>query len=156
MQKEILLYDQYGEMVNKLIKKIEKIKFTAIFGILRGGLPIAVHISHRLNIPLVKDIYQYHFEYIRDRKDTDDRNLLIVDDIVDTGKTLKTIQQVTKGLEINHYVFATLYKRPIVPVEPDYYVEESSNWLIFPWELIDELPSEYHQKTYTDLFGGVA
>lgn len=152
MQKEILHYNQYGHLIDELIKKIENIEFTAVMGILRGGLPIAVHVSHRLSIPFVKDIYQFRFEYLEDNN-TEKRTLLIVDDIVDTGKTLINIKELAESFSIN-YVFAALYKRPNSPVEPDYYVEESPNWIVFPYETIEEVPSEYHQKTYTELFGG--
>ena len=33
------------------------------------------------------------------------------------------------------------------------HVEESDDWIIFPFEKYDEKPSEYHQEIYPELFG---
>ena len=54
--------------------KYKNKKFTGVYGIPRGGLCLAVSLSHYLNIPLL--------ELPQD-------NCLIVDDIYDSGKTLE-------------------------------------------------------------------
>ena len=56
-------------------------KVDAVYGPPRGGLPIAVTLSHRLNIPLIKDYWE------TEKLD----RVLIVDDIADTGKTLEPL-----------------------------------------------------------------
>jgi len=33
------------------------------------------------------------------------------------------------------------------------HVEESDDWIIFPFENYDVKPSEYHQEIYPELFG---
>ena len=73
--KKYLTWDDIDKSVDKLCDKVDK-DVTGVFGIPRGGLIIAVMVSHKLNIP-------YHEEL---------RNLygskfLLVDDIADTGKT---------------------------------------------------------------------
>ena len=54
-----------------------------IYGPPRGGLPMAVTLSHRLNIPLIKTEADMFEQY------GNKQSVLIVDDIADTGKTLE-------------------------------------------------------------------
>ena len=56
----------------------------AIYGLPRGGLPIAVSLSHKLKLPLLMNY--------ADRKLVTDKKILVVDDIADTGNTLKDFQ----------------------------------------------------------------
>ena len=61
------------DILARRVKKL-KIKFSAVWGPARGGLPIAVCMSHALDIPMAKR--------------PTDPSVLIVDDIADTGRTL--------------------------------------------------------------------
>jgi uncharacterized protein len=145
MQKKIITYMEYGLLLDQLIEKLKPIKFDYVFGIPRGGLPIAVHVSHYTNTTILDhelvpwDFYQ-------------DKNVLIVDDIIDTGKTIKTLKQMFE-LHMNIVAVASLFKRPdVVGASTDIWIEETPEWIIFPWEPIEEVPSEYHQGVYSDLF----
>lgn len=86
----------------------------SITGIKRGGLIPAVMISHKLNIPYVSRI----------NKDT-----LVVDDICDTGETLKSTVAVYT---------ATLHYKPTASHTPDFYAKEvGKEWIVYPWERKD-------------------
>ena len=90
----------------------------AIYGPPRGGLPIAVTLSHRLGIPIIKDYWQ-----------TEKLNkVLIVDDIADTGKTLESLVG-------PKFITYTIYYHQQSIVKPNYYCFEKKNeWVVFPWE----------------------
>ena len=66
--------------------------------------------------------------------------VLIVDDLVDTGLTLKQIKQYNNIINYEqpekNWVFATLYNKPKSIFKPDYTVREFDNddWIVFPWE----------------------
>lgn len=96
----------------------------SITGIQRGGLVPAVMISHKLNIPYVNKI----------NKDT-----LVVDDICDTGETLKR--------SVALYT-ATLHYKPTASFTPDFYSKEvGSEWIVYPWERSDsETIQDYLKK----------
>jgi hypoxanthine phosphoribosyltransferase len=71
-------------------------------------------ISHKLSIPYVDRI----------NKDT-----LVVDDICDTGETLKK--------SIAMYT-ATLHYKPTAGFTPDFYSKEvGTEWIVYPWERKD-------------------
>lgn len=109
-------WEQYGLDIDVLTKKImtSTHKFDGVYGIPRGGCPIAVAVSHKLNIPLVKE----------PTTDT-----LIVDDISDTGKTL---------LDYKQFHTATLYVTPWTAKLPDFNVSkiksDKNDWVVFPYE----------------------
>lgn len=127
-EKIFLTYHHYGLFIENL-KDIIKFsdqyksgKYKYIYGIYRGGLPIAVHLSHHLNLPLIKT-----FEHI-----TKPSEVLIVDDICDTGKTLE---------EFKGHDTATLYYKDRSTVKPTYYVNTTNKWVIYPWEHENEVPN---------------
>lgn len=111
-----LSWDDIEDLVNKLCITIQRVNpdIKSVTGIERGGLIPAVMVSHKLSIPYVTKI----------NKDT-----LVVDDICDTGETLKgTIAGYT----------ATLHYKPTAAFTPDFYAKEvGSDWLVYPWERKD-------------------
>ena len=51
--KKFVTEQYYKTLINKLTKQIPKNKYRTLFGIPRGGMVIAVYLSHRLNLPIV-------------------------------------------------------------------------------------------------------
>jgi hypoxanthine phosphoribosyltransferase len=114
--KMYLSWDDISVLVEDLCDTIASsgAEITSITGIKRGGLIPAVMISHKLNIPYVDRI----------NKDT-----LVVDDICDTGETLKR--------SIAMYT-ATLHYKPTAGFTPDFYAKEvGTEWIVYPWERKD-------------------
>jgi len=119
-QIDIVQFEKDLLILSSLIAPCKK-KYKYIFGIPRGGLIVAVWLSHQLQIPYIPHLYLPR-----------DPNILIVDDIADTGQTLSNL-----GLD-PFYDTATLYYKKRSIVKPTYYARETNNWIIFPYERIDE------------------
>ena len=67
------------------------------------------------------------------------KKILVVDDISDTGKSLKLAQtplQEQGALEVRT---ATLYFKPQSITKPDFYEKQTCNWVVFPWEIKETL-----------------
>jgi len=131
MDKTIISYSDYSILIDELVEKIKDgldlSKIEMIYTFIRGGLPIAVHLSHVLNIKMFSDESDVYFPgYYSD-------TILVVDDIADTGKTLNGY----------HTLFptATLFYKPRSVIKPTFYVRETTKWIVFPWELVDEEPN---------------
>ena len=124
--KVYLSWDDINILVEDLCQTIAAsgAEIKSITGIQRGGLIPAVMISHKLNIPYVDRI----------NKDT-----LVVDDICDTGETLKNT--------IGMYT-ATLHYKPTAIFTPDFYSKEvGTEWIVYPWERSDsETIQDYLKK----------
>lgn len=120
-------WKDFESAIDILIEKLSPFDnmFDCIYGIPRGGLVLAVALSHRLNKPLVRKVR--------------DSRTLVVDNIIDTGKTT----EVLKSLEGFMGPVATIHYTG-VPVKCNLlafaYEKRGSEWVIYPWE--EYLPSD--------------
>ncbi len=64
-----------------------------------------------------------------------DKKVLIIDDVVDTGKSLSVAVETLKLYGPSQIKTAALVVKPWSIVIPDYYALRSDAWVIFPWEL---------------------
>jgi len=74
-----------------------------------------------------------------------DDKILVVDDIYDTGNTLKKVRELLLRRTQNIRI-ATLYLKKGHDKGPDYYIREVKNWLVFPHELLGLSPAEIRRK----------
>ena len=141
--KTFITYQQYGELVYKLSDKLmeDKLKFDCIYGPPRGAWPIVTHLSHQLGIP-VKDRLLFDVDDYINGEMFDDL-YLVVDDIVDFGKTLIETENLLTKFKVKNVCYATLFYKKRSVFKPDYFVEEISDdlWIVFPWEKFDEEPN---------------
>lgn len=102
-------------------------EFDRIIGVPRGGLILAVMLSHQLDIPLEQlDPLKPLPLYPKDIERT-----LIVDEICDSGKTLSIMSKNNEAA-----TFAVLYYNVSSQYEPDFAAKTDflDKWLVFPWE----------------------
>ncbi len=99
---------------------------TGVYGLPRGGLALAVMLSHKLSIPMLI---------------SPTPGCLIVDDICDSGESLLHYTKNTSSPDKPKYITATMfYKDNRLGVKPDiYWKTKGEDWVIFCWEssLID-------------------
>lgn len=103
-------------LANKILWH-KNIDISNIYGMPRGGLVVAVRLSHLLDIPLITNTV------------FSDDHTLYVDDIVDTGETLKHVYQ--------NWKIASLYWNPKANFEPEFWALKKTGvktWIVFPWE----------------------
>jgi xanthine phosphoribosyltransferase len=119
--------------------------FSSIVCITRGGLVPAAIVSRELGIRLIETVCvsSYHdyqnqgglqvLKTIADSiRSQEGSNSLVVDDLVDTGKTVQVVREM---LPKAHY--ATVYAKPLGRPLVDTFVTEVSQdtWIYFPWDL---------------------
>ncbi len=68
-------------------------------------------------------------------------NVLIVDDVSDTGISLKVAKEHVLAREPNDLKIATLHIKPWTSFRPDYHALETDEWIIYPWEPIESMLS---------------
>ena len=116
----------------------------AVVAITRGGLAPAMIISRELDIRVVDTISVKSYDH-QTRADAvvlkapqadlmgeDGAGVLIIDDLVDTGKTLELVR---KRYPKAH--FATVYAKPMGREMVDSFITEVSQdtWIFFPWDM---------------------
>jgi uncharacterized protein len=127
-KKKYIKWKDLDKQVSSLSKKIKNVDY--VVGIPRGGLILAVMMSHRLNI---KHMTIDHLEKLEEFDlNINKKNILIVDDISDSGHTLKHYKK-------QGYTTATLDVRNTTITKPDYYCNwiETTDWIVYPWEKKD-------------------
>ena len=112
-----LTWLEFDECIHSIYKQCKDKNFEGVFGFPRGGLCLAVALSHWLVLPLL---------------DEPKENSLIVDDIYDSGRTLENIRHI-KGSETHVWVSK---KNPTW--WNSYKYVNDNKWIIFPWENINE------------------
>jgi len=116
-------WNDIGNLLNKLLEKINKegYQFVGVYGLPRGGLPIAVYFSNHLNIPLLK---------------YPEPHCLIVDDIADSGNALKNLIERHSYFIKDNYRIATLHYKQKSVVKPHYSAKKAlvKDWIVYPWE----------------------
>ena len=122
-RKRQIYLNNFHEAILQLIEKFPKNKYENVYGLPRGGLIIATYISHHLNIPLLMEPPDINKEGLL--------KTLIVDDLTDTGDSLKCYEKA--GFET-----AVIFYKPRSFVKPTYYIHETMDWVVFPYELWDE------------------
>jgi hypoxanthine phosphoribosyltransferase len=137
-------WTEYGSVVDALVEKVKQISptFDVVVGIARGGLPLAVTISNQMGKPMQAiDITSY--AVVGKKKvaslrpsllDVKGKRVLLVDDLVDTGDTLEMAFDHLKGLGAGSIVTAVLFNKPRSKIRPDFWVSETTNWIVFPYE----------------------
>ncbi len=76
------------------------------------------------------------------------QRVLIVDDIFDTGCTVKLVSDHVRE-KTGDVKIATLFVRAghnRTGLRPDYFIRETSSWIVFPHEIQDLTPEEIRQK----------
>jgi xanthine phosphoribosyltransferase len=66
------------------------------------------------------------------------KSILIVDDLVDSGATIAfVVKMLQAGAPHAIIKTAALFYKKCSVVKPNYYVEETTDWIVFPWEYTD-------------------
>jgi hypoxanthine phosphoribosyltransferase len=123
MEKFYVTWDEIEELVELLCLQIVKSGYQIehIYGLQRGGLIPAVLLSHKLGIPMTQNPKL--------------PNVLIVDDICDSGKTFHEL-----FLQYPKSKFACLHFKPHTSYfNPDFSANKffSDAWINYPWEKVD-------------------
>lgn len=149
---EVPTWNQIYDMLIELADKIRGNGFEPdiIVGISRGGwLPTRV-LSDLLDNPHIASVgvefYVGVAEANYEPKLTQpisvsvlDKKILIVDDVVDTGKSATLIKAHLYREGVKEVKVLTLYHKPWSVVRPDYYGKDTSDWIVFPWEIKETL-----------------
>jgi hypothetical protein len=145
---EVPTWNQIYKMLLKLADKIRKNGFKPdiIVGVSRGGWPPARVLSDLMDNPNLANVRAEFYLGVAETKgeptltqpvsvDVAGKKVLVVDEIADTGKSLKLVKEhiVRQGAE--EVKIATVYYKPWSIIKPDYYEKETSRWVVFPWEI---------------------
>lgn len=137
-------YD-YHTLGRKLASTILATKqgFNQIVAISRGGLSLGHLLSDHLQIPIATIAIQSYTdiqtqgEIVLTEKlkvPIAGKKVLLVDDVSDSGKTLKRAISYLKRLGPQSITSVTMFYKPKSEVRPDIFARQTSKWILFPYE----------------------
>lgn len=94
---------------------------TKVYGVPQGGVPVALLVAQRLGLTITET--------------PEPGTTLIVDDLVDSGRTLSKYAE-------SGFHCETLYRKPYSPTNISPFATEVDTWLAFPWEKDDGDPTD--------------
>ena len=126
-------------------------EWKAILAVTRGGLTPAMIVARELNIRTIESVSVKSYDYKNQSEAIelkaanpelmgDGEGILVVDDLVDSGKTLEFLR---KKFPKAHY--ATVYAKPAGREQVDVFVTEVSQdtWIFFPWDMAMQYVQPY-------------
>ncbi len=106
-------WSEFNDSVEQIANKCKFLNLSGIYGVPRGGLCLAVALSHKLELNLISE---------------PKKNSLIVDDVYETGITLNTFKHIEGAM------FFVLFSK----IKPTWwntvFISKKSEWIVFPWE----------------------
>jgi uncharacterized protein len=64
-----------------------------------------------------------------------EKSVLIVDEVADSGRSLRLIKEHIMERGARQVKTATLFYKNECTLKPDYYESETDCWVVFPWEI---------------------
>jgi xanthine phosphoribosyltransferase len=142
--KEFYSYEEFQKDIKSLTNEIRKYNPDCLVAIARGGLTLAHFLAESLNMRSVYTINSIHYEgekkldtfEIKNIPDLNNhKKIVLVDDISDSGETLKEIVDILKteypNIEIKT---CAIYYKLTSLVIPDFKVRVADKWITFFWE----------------------
>ena len=145
--REILTWETFGRASRELAQTICDDGYVpdVILAIARGGLPVAGAIGYALGL---KNTFVINVEFYTgiderlempvilppslDLLEMTGRTVLVVDDVADTGETLRLVADTVRPA-VAELRTVVLYHKPRSVVTPDYVWKHTDQWIDFPW-----------------------
>ncbi|MDO8614506.1 MAG: phosphoribosyltransferase [Dehalococcoidia bacterium] len=131
MNKLVLTWGEFDAAVDLIARGVAAADFDSVYGVPRGGLPLAVALSHTTGRPLAV---------------LPGQRTLVVDDVVQTGRQLSALGRISPSPCIRTWVWIAKGYHPNIfavrQVPRDF-------WVVFPWEQVgraEEDAAEYYKK----------
>lgn len=152
-----LTWDDMGKVAFELSKEINQ-KFSGfdrLVALARGGWTWSRTLIDQLNISNLSSIRVKSYEGINLNTEIElvqplsdlinGEKILILDDVVDSGETLKFAKNYIMSSGADKVMTATLCFKPRSVFVPDFYGFEAKSWVIFPHEW-----NEFMKQSYKD------
>ncbi|MEI6215711.1 MAG: phosphoribosyltransferase [Actinomycetes bacterium] len=148
--REIMSYELFGNAIRELAQTIKNSDFEpdVLLSIARGGLIVGGALGYAIG---VKNSFAMSVEFytgvderlpmpvvlppVPNKLDLTGLKVLIVDDVADSGETLKLVRDFCEGV-VAEVRSAVLYEKPTTSEKPDFSWRATSKWIEFPWSVL--------------------
>ncbi|MDF1882207.1 phosphoribosyltransferase domain-containing protein [Sulfurimonas sp. MAG313] len=137
-------YKEFVKDTKKLVKLCKEYEADTLLAVARGGLTLGHAFAEAVNTRRLFTINSILYE--KDKKGSrceifnmpdlkDAKKVLLLDDIVDSGQTIKEVLSLLReDFPEVEFKIATLFYKPTALIQPDFCVHEAKEWIEFFWE----------------------
>lgn len=145
MEKLYYSYELFKNDTQILVDKCRDFEPEILLAVARGGLTLSHLMAQAFDMRNLYTLNSIHYEgelkldtfnifNIPDLSHA--KKVLIIDDIVDSGETMREILKVLKEKFPNvQFKLATLFYKKTAVIQPDFSVREANEWIDFFWEI---------------------
>lgn len=145
--REVLTWEGFGAASRDLARDVVDSGFVPdiVIAVARGGLVLAGAMTYALGVKLCDAINVEFYTDVHatlpdpvllapmlDTNAIAGKQLLVVDDVADSGRTLGLVIKLLRGFGAD-VRSAVLYAKPSTVVDPDYVWRRTDQWIVFPW-----------------------
>ena len=155
------IYDMLLHQAQQI--RAEGYKPDIIISVARGGVVPARILSDLLETKALAFVHVEYYEGISQTKQNPslkqsltiqltDKNVLLVDDISDSGTSLQLAKKHLKQHCVKEIKIATLYTKPASITKPEFYEKQTGKWIVFPWdakETVRKIIQKDKEKQFT-------
>ena len=145
MEKLYYSYELFVKDTQVLVDKCRDFEPEILLAVARGGLTLAHLMAQAMDMRNLYTLNSIHYEGVL-KLDTFNifnipdishaKKVLIIDDIVDSGETMREIFKILKERFPNiEFKLATLFYKNTAVIKPDFSVREANTWIEFFWEV---------------------
>ncbi|AXH15489.1 phosphoribosyltransferase [Malaciobacter mytili] len=145
MEKFYYSYEEFKKDTQKLVDSCRDYEPDILLAVARGGLTLSHLMAQALNMRNLYSLNSIHYEgelkldtfNIFNIPDVSHaKRVLVIDDIVDSGETMREILKVLREkFPTVEFKLATIFYKTTAVLQPDYTVREAKEWIDFFWEV---------------------
>lgn len=151
-QLQYVTWSQFHHMGLSLADKIEANAITpdTIVSVSRGGHVLSRILSDFLDLPIYSVSIQSYESIEKQGElritqelglDLADKTVLLVDEIIDSGRTLVRSLEYLKDLGASQILSVAAHVKPKAILMPDIFVEQTDKWIVYPYEVRETIIS---------------
>ena len=145
MEKYYYSYEEFAQDAKELSTQLKAYEPDTLLAVARGGLTLGHFIAQALDTRRLFALNSIHYEKdkvldtieifnIPDLSDA--KKVVVIDDIVDSGVTLKEVLQRLEQMYPHcEFKLATIFYKPTAVIQADFKIKEAKQWIDFFWEV---------------------
>lgn len=149
-EREVMTWERFGTATRELATQIAVGGFRpdVVVAVARGGLTVAGALAYALDVKNCGAMNVEFYTGVEERLDVPvvippaldlldvaGLNVLVADDVADTGNTLRLVREVL-AQHVAEARTAVLYRKPRSIVAPTYVWNDTDRWIDFPWSTL--------------------
>ncbi|MDN5564529.1 hypothetical protein EDD41_1229 [Luteococcus japonicus] len=147
VEKEVLTWQGFGDAMRELAQTIADSGFAPdiVIAVARGGMlpggaltyALGTKLTDAINVEFYTDVHEtlpdpVLLAPLLDTESIKGKKLLVVDDVVDSGRTLELVVKLLQEYDAD-VRSAVIYEKPTTVIHPEYVWARTDQWIVFPW-----------------------